>query len=421
MKNFVLNCIYSVAACCAILCVVPSIGALQAQTPINAIDGHPLFADVQHPHSALEIDHGSLTLISGGCVRTDSSLRFTVVGSSQQGDSLIGLELYGSLNFQLLTVPLIPSAVGLLDSIAVGYTSQGLTADTGWLRLRFRLNGAAYDTSIILIGQNPGPAVEALPVLGIHTGAAASNITKSHVDVNAGDLVSVGVHLDRDVTLNGRLDSIEVSYIYDDDAVTVAGITPMTGWSVATEQSFGGVARFRLIPDPSLFLQPMAAVHAGDLLAELHLTTSLSRTTSTSIVLDQFTYYLDSASSHGCLAQAIRSADSVSIGLNQQCGNGQLTDMMKSFSALNILSLYPNPVGTPNQVIQVTFDLNTNTHVTVSVTDANGKEVSKVFDNDLTIGEHSVGLNSSTIPDGVYFVVVVVDGQRVIRKIVVGK
>jgi hypothetical protein len=138
-------------------------------------------------------------------------------------------------------------------------------------------------------------------------------------------------------------------------------------------------------------------------------------------MLDQFIYYLNPAIGSGCAAQAMFAADSARVTLIPHCGDRQLTSLMNQVNNLHILSIYPNPSGSSNQLIQVTFDLQTDTHVTVSVTDANGKEVSKFFDHDLTTGEHSVGLSSTGIPDGVYFIVVVVNGQREIRKVIVQK
>jgi hypothetical protein len=112
-------------------------------------------------------------------------------------------------------------------------------------------------------------------------------------------------------------------------------------------------------------------------------------------------------------------ADSVNVTLSPQCGNASLINQMQAVPTVNILSIYPNPSGSSNQVIEVTFNLTTDTHVLVNVTDATGKQVSTLMNNDLSTGEHSVGLNSNDIPTGTYFIIVTVAGQQEIRKIVV--
>jgi hypothetical protein len=387
---------------------------VRAQTPLLSGDFLKLEGIRHHTPSTLELDHSSLRIVSSGCVRTDSMVRYTVLGSSQQNDSLIGIQLVGSQNFQVVSAPSFPSPVGTLDSISVGFTAQSMQPDTALLLLSYLLNGTIFDTAVKLIGVNPGPAVLSQPYL------LAPNQAAHLLSVEAGSNAVLPVSVDHDLPL-AQVDSVEVSYAYNDDIVSPDHVTAATGYIANVEQAFGGIVRFRLIRDPSVLASGLNFANANQPLADVSFRTTLSRTASSTIMLDQFIYYLNPAIGSGCAAQAMFAADSARVTLIPHCGDRQLTSLMNQVNNLHILSIYPNPSGSSNQLIQVTFDLQTDTHVTVSVTDANGKEVSKFFDHDLTTGEHSVGLSSTGIPDGVYFIVVVVNGQREIRKVIVQK
>ncbi len=403
----------------ATIFVVARENIARSQTPTLPTDPAN-FETISPSRSILSLDHSSLTIFSSGCVRTDSMIRYTVLGSSQQGDSIIAIKLIGSANFQPVSAPALPSPVGGLDSICIGYSSQGLQPDTAVLVLSYLLNGSPFDTSIILIGVNPGPAVEARPQLLVAATTTTSPQQTKGIATDVGSVATIGVTVNHDLPLM-QVDSIEVSYAYNDDIVTPDKVTAAPGYIANIEQAFGGLVRFRLIRDLSAPQSKDLFSAANQLLATVSYRTTLSREASTTIQLDQFTYYLNPTLGTGCAAQAVLASDSVRVTLNPRCGDGQLTELMNKFNALHILSIYPNPSGSSSQVIQVTFDLQTDTRVTVSVTDANGKEVSKLFDNELTVGQHSVGLSSSGIPDGVYFIIVVVNGQREIRKVIVQK
>jgi hypothetical protein len=387
------------------------------------------------PHNTiLTFNHSSLTLISSGCVRSDSLVTYSVLGSAQQGDSLINVQLVGSPFFQLLLVPQFPSPVGLADSIGIGYTAQHLgiipSPDTAWLQLSFLLNGHEFDTSIELIGVNPGPAVVANPVVKFVDTASqsllSSTLSAKALTADAGDTIGISLHFDRDIPISTGVDSMDVVYMYDDDVLTPVSIEATPRWNVVVEQAFAGVVRFRLVPVDGV-VTDSAFVSAKEILANVRFRTTLSRSSSSPIILTEFDYYLDTSSSHGatlnsvhgCPVQTITMADSVSVTLAPQCGNASLINQMQAVPVVNILSIYPNPTGSSNQVIEVTFNLTTDTHVLVNVTDATGKQVSTLMNNDLSTGEHSVGLNSNDIPSGTYFIVVTVNGQQEIRKIVV--
>ncbi len=397
------------------ICMIAQLPIAHAQTPILPVDSGNL-ESIRSTRSTLALDHSSLTLVSSGCVRTDSMLRYTVLGSSQQNDSIIALKLIGSSNFQIVSTPLLPGPVGTLDSICIGYTSQGPNKDTAILLLSYLLNGSEFDTAVALIGLNPGPAILARPYFIVQNLQAPQS---NAVSVEAGSNAMLAVSVDRDL-LRAQVDSIEVSYAYNDDIVTPVQVTASAGYIANVEQAFGGLVRFRLVRDPGV-AQSLLFAAAGQPLANVSYRTTLSRQASTIVTLDEFTYYLNPSVGTGCAAQAVLAADSTKVSIVARCGDSLITHFMDEVSALHILSIYPNPSGSSNQLIQVTFDLQTDTHVTVSVTDANGKPVSTFFDSDLSTGQHSVGLSSNGIPDGVYFIVVVVNGQREIRKVIVQK
>jgi hypothetical protein len=387
------------------------------------------------PHNTiLTFNHSSLTLVSSGCVRSDSLVTYSVLGSAQQGDSLINVQLVGSPFFQLLQIPQFPSPVGLADSIGVGYTAQHLgpntSPDSAWLQLSFRLNGHEFDTTVELIGVNPGPAVVAYPVVKFVDTAVQSSTptisTTKALTANAGATVGVILQFDRDIPVSTGVDSMDVVYTYNDDVLTPISIESTPRWNVIVEQAFAGVVRFRLVPIQGILVDT-TFVSANEVLANVRFRTTLSRTSGSSIILNEFDYYLDTSTSngatlnsvHGCPIQTINMADSVNVTLSPQCGNASLINQMQAVPTVNILSIYPNPSGSSNQVIEVTFNLTTDTHVLVNVTDATGKQVSTLMNNDLSTGEHSVGLNSNDIPTGTYFIIVTVAGQQEIRKIVV--
>ena len=80
------------------------------------------------------------------------------------------------------------------------------------------------------------------------------------------------------------------------------------------------------------------------------------------------------------------------------------------------LKVYPNPVvGKAN----VEFELENNSHVTISVINLVGKEVYTIANRNFSTGRQQLSFNTDTISTGIYFVRITANGRDVVKKIVV--
>jgi hypothetical protein len=79
---------------------------------------------------------------------------------------------------------------------------------------------------------------------------------------------------------------------------------------------------------------------------------------------------------------------------------------------------FPNPF---NPTTQIAFDLVESGHVTLSVFNAMGQQVATLTDADLTAGSHSVSFNATSLPSGIYFYRLNVNGFSADKKMLLMK
>jgi len=68
-----------------------------------------------------------------------------------------------------------------------------------------------------------------------------------------------------------------------------------------------------------------------------------------------------------------------------------------------LASLYPNPATTETTF---EFEVKQTQQVRVAVTDITGREVMALHDGELAEGKHSITVNVSSLPAGIYFAVI---------------
>lgn len=79
---------------------------------------------------------------------------------------------------------------------------------------------------------------------------------------------------------------------------------------------------------------------------------------------------------------------------------------------------YPNPF---NPSTKISFSITKSEHVTLTVYDMAGKEISKLVDEQRAAGEYSVSFNASNLPSGVYFYKLTAGSFTQIKKMVLTK
>lgn len=84
----------------------------------------------------------------------------------------------------------------------------------------------------------------------------------------------------------------------------------------------------------------------------------------------------------------------------------------------NDVSVFPNPA---NDVANIRFSLETNTHVNTTVTDLLGNKVKVLTNENLSSGTHDYNLETSALSPGLYFINIKTQGSSVTKKLIVGK
>ena len=101
-------------------------------------------------------------------------------------------------------------------------------------------------------------------------------------------------------------------------------------------------------------------------------------------------------------------------------GNINYTPSASGIATSSILagsvSLFPNP---SNESTKINFTLATNSAVTMKIYDMTGQLVETVINEEMTAGDHSAGLETSSLPSGVYFVTLVSGESSVTRRLTV--
>ncbi len=80
------------------------------------------------------------------------------------------------------------------------------------------------------------------------------------------------------------------------------------------------------------------------------------------------------------------------------------------------LNIYPNPL---TETSLISFVLSENSHVRVTIFDVLGKEIGRIFDSNLSIGEHQINLSKGKLEAGTYFVNLMVDNHTVVKPLIV--
>jgi hypothetical protein len=84
----------------------------------------------------------------------------------------------------------------------------------------------------------------------------------------------------------------------------------------------------------------------------------------------------------------------------------------------NLSQNYPNPF---NPTTEIAFSLNNESKVNLSVFNAKGETVANLINAKMNKGAHTANFNASNLNSGVYFYKLTVDGQSMVKKMVLTK
>lgn len=88
---------------------------------------------------------------SRSCTPVDSLLQIRIPAFCTDF-RLLDIELTGSPSFSLKSQPSVPKRLGGADSIYIRYSSLDFNRDSGFVRLRYSVDGEFFDTTILIIG-----------------------------------------------------------------------------------------------------------------------------------------------------------------------------------------------------------------------------------------------------------------------------
>jgi photosystem II stability/assembly factor-like uncharacterized protein len=248
-----------------------------------------------------------------------------------------------------------------------------------------------------------------------NTGNYAHVVLPSGNRIDAGNMLPVSIAMKDDLQADAPVDSIEFEITFDNDVLSRKAITAGAGWTLGTVSDISGLL------DVVLHRVGQAVIPRDQPIVTFNLQGFVAVHDSTQVVLASTRFNGGPIAAVGCSILALNTPDSAALHVNYVCGDSQLRNSLVARPRVSIISISPNPSIGHGQLIEVTFDLEGDARVIVSLTDEMGHEVRQMFDSDLISGQHSVGVSSTNITSGVYYIVVVVGGHRVVRKIIVLK
>jgi len=103
------------------------------------------------------------------------------------------------------------------------------------------------------------------------------------------------------------------------------------------------------------------------------------------------------------------------------CGYGLFKRLLPGVSGIeqqqvSAFSLYPNPAA---KELAVSFNLNDATNVNINMYNALGALVWNSDENKMTMGEQLIRVNTSAFENGVYYIVMDINGQQIMKKLIV--
>lgn len=123
--------------------------------------------------------------------------------------------------------------------------------------------------------------------------------------------------------------------------------------------------------------------------------------------------YKDSKFTTGlALISEIQNKDSFTQKENDS--NSSINDKESYFNAKN----YPNPF---NPTTTISFTLQENSYVKLTVYDRLGREVKTLIDENRNAGTHTTEFNASGLPSGIYFYRIKTDSRTEVRKMILAK
>ena len=87
-------------------------------------------------------------------------------------------------------------------------------------------------------------------------------------------------------------------------------------------------------------------------------------------------------------------------------------------SELVLISAYPNPF---NPATNITFGINTDSHVSVNIFDISGREVAEIINGDYSAGYHNMTWDGGQQSSGIYFLRINADGISQSQKLMLMK
>lgn len=334
--------------------------------------------------SAVATDFGGGTVtVTGGTI---------IASSSVAGSHSAGIYSTGSISVSGASVTSVADCGGVIDGAnAITLTNTALRGSVEGFKLWKTAPASGSATVTITGGSVTVTAGDCFYVTGttgnpasgvltVKKGAAISASTGNILNVDGSSTASLTVDSD---TLTGNLIADNTSTI----TATLQNAAALTGYINAASLSLDGTSTWTMTS--SSYLKTLTDA------------SGISGTTVTNIVGNGHSVHYDSTLSGnkylGGKVYALAGGGYLTPGSLTSAAS---SEQQRAPAALSLRQNYPNPF---NPTTSISFDIPSQSRVTLAVYDLLGREVAHLIDGTLNAGTHIVLFDGSTLASGVYF------------------
>jgi hypothetical protein len=233
------------------------------------------------------------------------------------------------------------------------------------------------------------------------------------ITTNAGDTSEIIVQILDTVRGAENLNSIDLEITFDDNVLTNVSCTPQNGWSIASQSSSFGKTKLRITQPP------ITAVSPGTILLKVQYRATVGDVDHTTLELSRVIFNSLDPEFEGCTFGSLTVDGGVAVHVNSVCGDPTIRNYLNKSPILGSLAIYPNPTSGANTELHLALAEVAN--VRVRLYDAIGNALTVTQFSDLGVGEHSLPLGIGNRPNGMYYAMIEVGGERVMRKFIVNR
>jgi hypothetical protein len=260
--------------------------------------------------------------ISAGCQGLDTVVRVErYMACEDTSGVLLSATIEGSPAFSFSNIPAYPHVLSFVDSIGIRFKPMGIFGDTSYLRLRFNMNGAMYDTLIQLTGRYSDLTRASSEVYLSTNDGGNTRVT------DVGELVPVYIKTRQQIPSGSTIQTILVKLDFNPSVLTVVSTQTDPSWVIENQTVLEGYLELQLRRIAS------GDINSDSNIAIVNFSTTIGDQLSSLITLEELAVN-STTSALGC--------SNVSILLNDECGNSLISSFLRT-RKLNIHSIFPNP------------------------------------------------------------------------------